>query len=151
MRCLTASCEPFQKRVTERFGDGCIFPPNIVSFLGKASVGNTISEFQVWMHFRWTAIQPSLRWTDARPSRLMWTGLYPSENMSRTSSGRVCRVSSPPDQFWWLPYICVTGHRREDCTIYKVNFSQSVKNIVCKGISGTPSSEAQNGARTIRR
>ena len=26
------------------------------------------------MHFRWTAIQPSLRWKDARPSRLMWTG-----------------------------------------------------------------------------
>ena len=27
MRCLTASCEPFQKRVTGRFGDGRIFPP----------------------------------------------------------------------------------------------------------------------------
>ena len=26
------------------------------------------------MHFRWTDIQPPLRWTDARPSRLMWTG-----------------------------------------------------------------------------
>jgi hypothetical protein len=24
MRCLTASCEPFQKRVTGRFGDGRI-------------------------------------------------------------------------------------------------------------------------------
>ena len=27
MGCLTASCEPFQKRVTGRFGDICIFPP----------------------------------------------------------------------------------------------------------------------------
>ena len=55
MRCLTASCEPFQKRVTGRFGDGRIFPPikwkqfkveyNFV--FEKASVGNTISEFQL--------------------------------------------------------------------------------------------------------
>ena len=82
MRCLTASCEPFQKRVTGRLVTDASFlqwnrsnlKSNIVSFW-KSSVRNTISEFQVWMHFRWTAIQLSLRWTDTRPSSMMWTGL----------------------------------------------------------------------------
>ena len=83
MRCLTASREPSQKRATGRFGDRQIFPSikwkqfkEYSLFLKRQVSKKTISEFQLWMHFRWTAIQPSLRWTDARPSWLMWTGLW---------------------------------------------------------------------------
>ena len=45
------------------------------------------------MHFRWTAIQLSLQWTDAPPSSMMWTGHKLQENADASTSSVCAQIT----------------------------------------------------------
>ena len=64
------------------------------------------------MHFWWTAIRLSLRWADARPSSMMWTGLQIVRVTADSCPTKQLNKVGACDQFLFVrktPPLCFVG------------------------------------------